>query len=98
MRLTFTDDEFEKYMQVLLKSDTDIANDFLNKKIKAGKGKTAAKTEAAKRATEARIATSKKKIENAMNVLRLQGDKINYNTIAKTAGVSYITVRKYITL
>ena len=98
MRLTFSEEEFKKYFDLLKIVDTDLANDFLNKKIKAGEGRTAKKREAAAKATEARTAKAKKKIENAMNILRMRGDKINYNTISKTAGVSYITVKKYITL
>ena len=98
MRLTFTDDEFYKYFEVLKIADVELANDFLNKKLKADKGKTVKKTEAAKKATEARTAAAKEKIENAINLLRIENKKVNYNTIAKTAGVSYITVKKYITL
>ena len=98
MRLTFTDDEFYQYLEVLKKTDTDLANDFLNKKIKSDESKTAKKTEAAKKATEARTAAAKKKIENAINLLRIENKKINYNTIAKRAGVSYLTVKKYVTL
>jgi len=98
MRLTFTEDEFYKYFEVLKIADVELANDFLNKKLKSDKGKTVKKTESAKKATEARTAAAKEKIENAINLLKFQGDKINYNIIAKTAGVSYITVRKYVSL
>ena len=98
MRLTFSEDEFYQYFEVLKKADIDLANDFLNKKIKYGESKTAKKTEAAKAATEARTAAAKKKIENAMNLLRIENKKINYNTIAKKAGVSYLTAKKYVTL
>ena len=98
MRLTFSEDEFYQYFEVLKKADIDLANDFLNKKIKAGESKTAKKTEAARAATEVRTKRAKEKIENAMNLLRIENKKINYNTIAKRAGVSYLTVKKYVTL
>jgi len=98
MRLTFSEDEFYKYLEVLKKTDIDLAKNFLDKKLKADKSKTVKKTEATKAATEARIEAAKKKIENAINLLRIENKKINYNTIAKTAGVSYITVKKYISL
>ena len=98
MRLTFTEDEFYKYFEVLKIADVELANDFLNKKIKSDESKTAKKTEAARAATEARTATAKKKIENAINLLRIENKKINYNTIAKKAEVSYLTVKKYVTL
>ena len=99
MRLTFTDEEYDEYLQVLLKhNEPNLANKLIDKKIKADKSKTAKKTEAAKAATEARTAAAKKKIENAMNLLRIENKKINYNTIAKRAGVSYLTVKKYVSL
>ena len=53
---------------------------------------------AATTATEARTKQAKQKIENAMNLLRLENKKLTYYSIAKTAKVSYQTVKKYITL
>ena len=56
------------------------------------------KYSAAVTATEARTAKAKKKIQNAINILRMENKKITHYSIAKVAGVSYITVKKYITL
>ena len=99
MRLTFTEDEYDEYLQVLLKHyESELANKLIDKKIKSDESKTAKKTEAAKKATEVRTAAAKKKIENAINLLRIENKKINYNTIAKKAEVSYLTVKKYVTL
>ena len=53
---------------------------------------------AAEKATEARTAEAKKKIQNAINILRMENKKITYYSIAKVAGVSYSTVKKYISL
>jgi hypothetical protein len=64
------------------------------KKIK----KSFKKSIAADRATEARTANAKKKIENAMNILRMENKKLTHYAIAKMAGVSFVTVKKYITL
>ncbi len=50
------------------------------------------------KATEARITQAKNKIQNAMNILRFENKKLTHYSIAKTAGVSYTTVKKYITL
>jgi len=49
-------------------------------------------------ATKARITKAKKKIQNAINILRMENKKLTHYSIAKTAGVSYVTVKKYITL
>ena len=54
------------------------------------------KYSAAITATEARTAKAKEKIQNAINILRMEHKKITYYSIAKTAGVSYVTVKKYI--
>ena len=53
---------------------------------------------AADKATEARTAKAKEKIQNAINILRMENKKITHYSIAKTAGVSYLTVKKYISL
>ena len=60
--------------------------------------KTKARKEASKVATEARTTKAKEKIQNAINILRIEDKKITYYSIAKTAGVSYSTVKKYISL
>ena len=56
------------------------------------------KANAAEKATEARTKKAKEKIQNAVNILRMENKKITYYSIAKTAGVSYSTVKKYISL
>ena len=56
------------------------------------------KANAAEKATEARTAKAKEKIQNAINILRMENKKITYYSVAKTAGVSYSTVKKYISL
>ena len=47
------------------------------------------------KATTAKINKTKEKIQNAINLLRLQGEEINPYRIAKLANVSYNTARKY---
>ena len=51
---------------------------------------------AAKKATESRVAKVKKKIENAVNMLRLENKKITPYSIASYSGVSFNTVKKYV--
>ena len=53
---------------------------------------------AADKATAARTAKAKKKIQNAINILRMENKKITHYSIAKTAEVSYTTVKKYISI
>ena len=56
------------------------------------------KSLSAKKATEARTAKAKEKIQNAINILRMENKKITHYSIAKVAEVSYLTVKKYISL
>jgi len=48
------------------------------------------------KATEARTKKAKEKIQNAVNILRMQGKKITYYSISKESGVAYQTVKKYL--
>jgi len=64
------------------------------KKIKHSSKKYAAAIDA----TEARTKKAKEKIQNAINLLRMQNKKITYYAIAKESGVAYLTVKKYVTL
>jgi len=50
------------------------------------------------KATEARTKKAKEKIQNAINLLRMQDKKITYYAIAKESEVAYLTVKKYVTL
>jgi Fic family protein len=49
----------------------------------------------AKKATTAKINRTREKIQNAINLLKLQGEEVNPYRIAKVAHVSYNTARKY---
>ena len=59
---------------------------------------SAKKGNATEKATEARIIRAKQKIENAINLLRLEGKPITHYAISKTSGVAFQTVKKYVTL
>jgi Fic family protein len=54
------------------------------------------KKESAKRAAAAKAKTAKEKVINAVNLLKLQGEEITPYKVAKTAGVSYNTAKKYL--
>ena len=54
------------------------------------------KIEGAKKAREALQAKTKEKIQNAINLLKLEGKEITAYRVAKEAGVSYNTARKYL--
>ena len=96
MRLTLTEDEIEYILTKITKKelrkkiqhqlDADQARDKSNK------------LKSVNKATKIRTQRAKHKIQNSMNLLRLENQKMTYYSIAKYSGVSYATVKKYITL
>ena len=54
------------------------------------------KGNATKKATKVRTEKAKDKINNAINLLRLENKTITHYSIAQTSGVSYNTVKKHI--
>ena len=59
------------------------------------KSKVINKLKDPKKARAAKTTKTKEKIQNAINLLRLQGKSINAYQVAKLSGVSYNTARKY---
>ena len=53
------------------------------------------KQDTAKAALQIKMTKTKEKIQNAINLLRLQNKPINPYQISKLSGVSYNTARKY---
>ena len=56
------------------------------------------KQESAQRARAVLQAKTKEKIHNAINLLKLEGKEITAYRVAKEAGVSYNTAKKYLTI
>jgi len=54
------------------------------------------KQQSAKDALKVKVTKTKEKIQNAINLLRLQGKPINAYQVAKLSGVAYNTARKYL--
>jgi hypothetical protein len=67
----------------------------LNKKIKYGESITPSKRNATKEARAANTQKAKKKIENAINLLRIEGANISEYSDSKKSGCSINTVKKY---
>ena len=47
-------------------------------------------------ATKAKVSKTKEKIQNAINLLKLQGEPVNPYRVAKLSGVAYNTAYKYL--
>ena len=54
------------------------------------------KQDTARNALKIKVSKTKEKIENAINLLKLQGQPINAYQVAKISGVAYNTARKYL--
>jgi len=54
------------------------------------------KQQSAKNALKVKVTKTKEKIQNAINLLRLQGKPINAYQVSKLSGVAYNTARKYL--
>ena len=54
------------------------------------------KQESAKKALKIKVTKTKEKIQNAINLLKLQGRAINPYRVAKISGVAYNTAKKYV--
>jgi len=54
------------------------------------------KQQSAKDALKVKVTKTKEKIQNAINLLRLQGKPINAYQVSKLSGVAYNTARKYL--
>ena len=101
MRITITEIEYEKLKNIVDfslfdSSEIDCLN-FIIEKIEADRNKKVSgkKIRAVAKATEARINKAKRKIETALNLMRLEGKAISVYLVAKEAGVSYNTANKY---
>lgn len=95
MRLTFTDEEFQKLLEILEKEDSQLANALLDKKLEYINSITPLKRNATKKANQIKIENAKSKIENAVNSLVLEDKKITTYAISKLSKCSINTVKKY---
>ncbi len=95
MRLVINDEILNRIIEKT--KDDKTIYEHLKNAIKSAKTSNSSdlKKTATKKATETKIATSKAKIQNAINILRLENKKINAYQITKISGLNYNTVSKY---
>jgi len=97
MRLTISDEQIKELLE-LLEEDTSLylyIKSEYEKELNKDKSK---KINATKTANKSKIKRSKRLVQDAINILRLEGKKINANTVSKQAGINYITATKYLKL
>jgi len=96
MRITIKNEDFGNLLKILRKHDEYQMHEILsNSRDVYYKSITIKKINATKNATKTKIDESIRKVENAINLLRMEGKKINANTISKMANIDYKTASKY---
>lgn len=87
------DEAYYKSMNITESLESQLLQKINNpKKIKYSLKKVVATREA----TEKRSQNAKEKIQNAINILRMENKKITHYSISQVAEVSFVTVKKYI--
>ena len=95
MRLTLNYKEVEKLLDIIESIDVELHH-VINTQYKADKSKDKSKKQQSiQEATKHRQDTAKAKINNAINILRLEGKNLTVYAIAKESGCSYNTVKKH---
>jgi len=93
MRITITDEEFTKLLE--LTRDTELHNRLLEEQNKSLKSITTKKIESANRASEAKVERAKQQVIDAVEQMIQNNEKINISTVAKHSKLAYNTVKKY---
>ncbi|MFA6191812.1 MAG: hypothetical protein WC665_05605 [Sulfurimonas sp.] len=97
MRLTLTDNEYTEVKEALEQDNHLELVKMLERKKEEFEGSiTDKKRGATVVANQSRIKASKEKVQNAINILRMEGKKINASTVAKMAEINYNTATKYL--
>jgi len=101
MRITITNEEYEKLKHIadyslIDGSEIDCLNGIIDKIIEDKEKKVSPKKiKAVAKATDSRVNRAKRKIENAINLMRLENRPLSVYLVSKEAGVSYNTANKY---
>jgi uncharacterized membrane protein YgaE (UPF0421/DUF939 family) len=98
MRLTLTDTEAQELLEILefARSNSDDLYIKIESQIWENQQRDISqKQKAVEKATSTRSKKAKQKIENAINILRLENKEITVYAVSKTAKVSYNTAKKY---
>jgi len=96
MRLTLTDYEVASIVVILDNSGLE-ENKELAEKVRKQMTRPVkqSKRNATKKAIEVKKQQTQDKITNAVNLMRLEGEKITAYSVAKKAGISYNSAKKY---
>jgi len=95
MRLTLSDKQIKDLLS-LLQDDTSLYLYIKSQYDKELNKDKSSKINATKLANKSKIDKSKRLVQDAVNILNLEGKKINASTVSKQAGINYNTASKYL--
>jgi len=96
VRISLNNDEVSTLIRLLYSQECDICQSVLNKlQDQKQKPTHPNKIKAAEKARRSRTKITKKKVENAVNMLRLYGERFGFEEIAIEAEVSIASAKKY---
>jgi len=103
IRIELEDIEYSNLLNIIKfaqENDRCVVDKFLVEKIKNPKfiKRSPEKRFAVEKAREDRTKKVKEKIQNAINLLRMQNKEITAYAVAKEAGISFVTARKYLNM
>ena len=96
MRLTLSDEQVLKLLKLLEKRNKVMYENILSQYNESKSKDLTSKQNATKQANLNKVNKSKRLVQDAINILLLEGKKINASTVSKQAGISYITATKYL--
>ena len=97
MRLTLNDTEITKLLNIIMPIDAELHNTILKQYTDDRSKDKSKKIQSIQEATKKREHTAKTKINNAINLLRMENKELTPYAISKASGCSYNTVKKYYT-
>ena len=95
-RLDLSDGDFARLIRALENAGEGELVEIVQRKRKRVRSMSEARRKALAAAREERTRRAKEEIENAINLLRLMNQKITVAAVAREAGVSYATAKKYL--
>jgi len=95
MRITITEDEYEKIQAILLLNDLELHERLHEEFVKSTFSCTSKKITATKKANIIKRKKSKEAVMNAINILRLENRPITVYSVSKAASISYNTAKNY---
>ena len=96
MRITLTEEQIKKIIEALrVANNYELEKHFLDEMTKNDRASTVKKIDAMEKARVAKSKLVKEKIQNAINLMKLENVNITKSSLSKRAKISRVTVDRY---